>query len=75
MLSLCFINEYVNIETFFDQENISKIDLMKINIEGGEYDLLEFLIKKDLVKIRNIPLVNLFQIIKQIACGDFQIKG
>ncbi|TAF63062.1 MAG: FkbM family methyltransferase [Cytophagales bacterium] len=30
--------------TFFDKNNITKIDLMKINIEGGEYDLLDHII-------------------------------
>lgn len=29
---------------FFQANNITKIDLMKINIEGAEYDLLEYLI-------------------------------
>lgn len=30
---------------FMQKNNIQKIDLMKINIEGGEYDLLEHLIE------------------------------
>jgi len=37
--------------TFFDTEKISKIDLMKINIEGGEYDLLEHLINSGKIHI------------------------
>lgn len=37
--------------------NIDKIDLMKINIEGGEYDLLFFLFEKNLIsKIDNIQI-------------------
>ena len=34
-----------NVYDFLNENNIQKIDLMKINIEGAEYDLLEFLIK------------------------------
>jgi FkbM family methyltransferase len=42
---------------FFEAERIGQIDLMKINIEGGEYDLLEHLIEVDLVKnIRDIQV-------------------
>ena len=47
----------VNIESFLKTSNIDSIDLMKINIEGGEYDLLEFMIEKDLLKnIKNIQV-------------------
>lgn len=35
---------------FFAGHNISQIDLMKINIEGGEYELLEHLIKSGFIK-------------------------
>jgi FkbM family methyltransferase len=35
---------------FFARHNISQIDLMKINIEGGEYELLEHLIKSGFIK-------------------------
>lgn len=42
---------------FFEESNISSVDLMKINIEGGEYDLLEHLISTNLVKnIRNLQI-------------------
>jgi FkbM family methyltransferase len=42
---------------FFTTHEIDHIDLMKINIEGGEYDLLEDLISHDLVKnIDNIQV-------------------
>lgn len=44
--------ELVNAIDFLEINKISKIDLMKINIEGGEYDLLEYLISNDY--IRNI---------------------
>jgi FkbM family methyltransferase len=36
---------------FILHEKIIKIDLMKINIEGGEYDLLKHLIETGLIKI------------------------
>jgi FkbM family methyltransferase len=35
---------------FINEKQIEKIDLMKINIEGGEYDLLEHLIKVNFIK-------------------------
>lgn len=35
---------------FFSKKNICKIDLMKINIEGGEYDLLDHLIESGFIK-------------------------
>jgi FkbM family methyltransferase len=35
---------------FLKEHNISYIDLMKINIEGGEFDLLDHLIETDFVK-------------------------
>jgi len=42
---------------FLHQHQIATIDLMKINIEGGEYDLLEHLIETgDIKKIKNIQV-------------------
>ena len=42
---------------FLQDSHIEKIDLMKINIEGGEYDLLEHLIDFGYVKyIKNIQV-------------------
>jgi len=47
----------VNFEAFLQEHGISDIDLMKINIEGGEYDLLEHLIEKEVVGlIRDIQV-------------------
>ena len=47
----------VKFSDFFLQNNINFIDLMKINVEGGEYDLLEELIKTGLVKkVKNIQV-------------------
>lgn len=44
-------------DIFIRENNIKKIDLMKINIEGGEYDLLENLINKgDIKKIVDIQI-------------------
>jgi FkbM family methyltransferase len=43
--------------TFLTDKNISWIDLIKINIEGGEYDLLEELIGHGVIrKIKNIQV-------------------
>lgn len=42
---------------FFQENQIKKIDLMKINIEGGEYDLLEHLIESEFISnIKNIQV-------------------
>lgn len=42
---------------FLKEASIENIDLMKINIEGGEYDLLEHLINTGFIsKIRNIQV-------------------
>lgn len=38
---------------FIRENNISQIDLMKINIEGGEYDLLEHLLDSGFIEIIN----------------------
>lgn len=49
--------ELNDVNQFVKERNITRIDLMKINIEGGEYDLLEAIIKEDLVKnITNIQI-------------------
>ena len=42
---------------FFERNGIAWVDLMKINIEGGEYDLLEHLLDTNLVsRIGNIQV-------------------
>jgi len=48
---------FVEAIEFMHKNNIEKINLMKINIEGGEYDLLEHLIETDFVNnIGNIQV-------------------
>lgn len=43
--------------SFIKNEKISKIDLMKVNIEGGEYDLLEELIDSGMIgSIKNLQV-------------------
>lgn len=46
------VAELKNAADFLKSEKIERIHLIKINIEGGEYDLLEHLIKMN--KIKNI---------------------
>jgi FkbM family methyltransferase len=47
----------VNTADFFKKNNIIDIDLIKINIEGGEYDLLKNLIENKIItKIKNIQV-------------------
>lgn len=49
--------ELKNIDNFFNNQNIHFVNLMKINIEGGEFDLLEHLIESGLVlTIENIQV-------------------
>lgn len=42
--------EFEDVASFFDEFNIKDVDLMKINIEGGEYELLTRLIETGLIK-------------------------
>ena len=45
------------ISDIIEEQRVNNIDLMKINIEGGEYDLLSFLINENLIsKINNIQV-------------------
>lgn len=47
----------VNSSDFLKEKNINNIDLMKINIEGGEYELLENLISNGFIKkVKNIQV-------------------
>ncbi len=47
----------IKISDFIKNKNIHHIDLIKMNIEGGEYDLLENLIQENLIKnINNIQI-------------------
>lgn len=47
----------ISIQNFLKTEKIEWVDLMKINIEGGEYDLLDHLIDANLAKqIANIQV-------------------
>jgi FkbM family methyltransferase len=47
----------VDYNNFINKNNIGVIDLMKINIEGSEFDLLEYIIKNNLhLKIKNIQV-------------------
>lgn len=42
---------------FMKENNVEEIDLLKINIEGGEYDLLDHLIETQLIsKIKNLQI-------------------
>jgi len=57
---------FVRLVDFIRDNDINRIDLLKINIEGGEYSLLEDLINSEFIKkIRNI----------QISFHDFIINA
>ena len=46
-----------DIDEFIEEKNILKIDLMKINIEGGEYNVIQRLIEKN--KVQNIKCLQI----------------
>jgi FkbM family methyltransferase len=49
--------KFQDIKDFFETNNIKKIDLLKINIEGGEYEVLSRLIESNLITcIENIQV-------------------
>ena len=51
------IIKYIDLLTFFNKNKISQVDLIKINIEGGEYELLNTLINTSLIsKIKHIQV-------------------
>lgn len=42
---------------FINEHNIHQIDLLKINIEGAEYELMDYMIEKDLLKlVKNLQI-------------------
>lgn len=46
-----------NIKDILHRYKIKMVDLVKLNIEGGEYDLLEYLIEADMIKkFKNIQV-------------------
>lgn len=55
-----------NVIEFMQENEIAKVDLIKINIEGGEYDLLECLIQNNLIN----SFVNI-----QVQFHDFVIEN
>ena len=58
--------KFVSIADFMDEHNIKKVKLMKMNIEGGEYDILEELIRTGRIRqfenlqiqFHDIPSIN-----------------
>lgn len=49
--------QLIDVASWIEGQNIIEIDLMKVNIEGGEYELLERLIETNLIRvIRNIQV-------------------
>ena len=47
----------LDVEEFLELYNITQIDLLKLNIEGSEYDVLEKLIELDFIpKIKNMQI-------------------
>lgn len=49
--------ELVEIGSFMEREGISRVDLMKVNIEGSEYDLMDHVIANNIHgKVRDIQI-------------------
>jgi hypothetical protein len=49
--------QFEDVVDFFNEHKIDNVDLMKINIEGGEYELLPRLIDAGLIKqIKNLQI-------------------
>ena len=47
----------VDVQEFFETNNIETVDLLKLNIEGAEYDVLDRIIELDLLpRINNIQI-------------------
>lgn len=51
------VGQIVPVDQFFENHDISNIDLMKVNIEGGEYDLLPALVNANIM-----PRIKLLQV-------------
>lgn len=42
--------EYLTIDTVLEQWNLSEVDLLQINIEGAEYQLLDYMLEHNLLR-------------------------
>ena len=48
---------FIDVATWVESAGLTEIDLMKINIEGGEYELLERMIEADLIStVRDLQI-------------------
>jgi FkbM family methyltransferase len=45
--------QIVSVKEFLEQHKISQVDLIKINIEGGEYELLEDILDSNMINVFN----------------------
>ncbi len=49
--------QFIKADDFLTEQQVDRIDLMKINIEGGEYELLEYLLDKGFIgKVKNLQI-------------------
>ena len=48
--------QMIDIFSFTEKEQIDEISLMKINIEGGEYDLIDHIIENNWININNLNI-------------------
>jgi FkbM family methyltransferase len=67
--------ELVDIVDYITRNNISKIDLVKINIEGGEYSLLKRLINTGYTKIIDSILVQFHNFFPEATSEMTEIKN
>ena len=65
-----FVAETINIKTILQNHKIEHIDILKLDIEGGEFEVLNDIIKNKiypdqlLVEFKNIKSVNFFKLFK-----------
>jgi len=53
-----------SIKDFISEEKISNIDLLKLNVEGEEYNILESIIKNDLINIVSDYQIQFHELVK-----------
>jgi FkbM family methyltransferase len=78
----CIEVNSVSLENFFDQNKIRECDLLKLDIEGTEYEVLYFLPDRILARIKRISMEchfldkkrNSFALIRFLQSKGFKIK-
>ncbi len=67
--------QLIKIDDFITEHNIEQVDLMKINIEGGEYDLLEHLVSSKKILLFNNVQVQFHDFVPNAAARMHAIQS